>query len=169
MEEKLQSVLCVSLLFLPVSPVFWLSFLCPVISLFYRQISNVLQIPCASMLLLLHPPLSPSYFFNGAVWDGQRMGFAGRMGKKEKKKKGVRERERGRWKKFFFFLLFCFSFLVPGFVFLFARMAPLPFYLSNWSLVVFCWAWPILVGFFVVFWFMVFFVDQSPFSIFFVL
>src|ERR1044072_6895198 len=94
MEEKLQSVLCVSLLFLPVSPVFWLLSLCPVISLFYRQISKVLQIPCASMLLLLHPPLSPSYFFNGAVWDGQRMGFAGRMGIIEKK--GVGGRDRGR-------------------------------------------------------------------------
>ena len=96
---------------------------------------------------LLHPSLSPSYFFNGTVWDGQRMGFA--VNGYNRKKKGVSERERERWKKFFFFfLLFCFSFLVPDFVFLFARMVPLPFYLSNWSLVIFCWAWPILTSFF---------------------
>src|ERR1044072_3786333 len=48
--------------------------------------------------------------------------------------------------EFHMFLSF-FSFLVPDFVFLFARMVPLSFHLSDWSLGVF-FAWPILISFF---------------------
>src|ERR1044072_5389641 len=70
--------------------------------------------------------------------------------------------------RFHMFLYFPFLFWSLTLFFLFAKMVPLPFYLSDWSLGAFCWAWPILVGFFCCFLVYGFFVGPKPilFSIF---
>src|ERR1044072_1280999 len=57
---------------------------------FQRFFRFLVQACCCSSF----PLCLPLIFFKGAVWDGQRMGFAGRMGIIEKK--GVGGCDRGR-------------------------------------------------------------------------
>src|ERR1044072_7888590 len=80
---------------------------------------------------------------------------------------GGRDRGREMEEAIFFVLMFCFSFLVPGFVFLFARMAPLPFLFVNLVPGRFLLGRAHSGGFFLFSGLCFFFVDQSPFSIFF--
>ena len=106
--------------------------------LFIGKFSNVASVFSVQACCYSIPPCLPFIFSKvlfgmGTGWGSGESAVNGY----NEKEKGVGERERERWKKIFFFLLFYFSFLVPDFVFLFVRMVPLPFYLSNWSLVVF--------------------------------
>src|ERR1044072_7462411 len=71
---------------------------------FQRFFRFLVQACCCSSI----PLCLPLIFFKGAVWDGQRMGFAGRMSIIEKK--GVGGRDRGREMEEAIF--FCFDVLL---------------------------------------------------------